>query len=257
MASSDDILMESEPEHHRNRGEFRNSDQMSLMNTVIDRALVRQRKFLIDHIDSKLDTVTRPVPAIVEEFDFRQEGNKIQHKFNSQRSDKLSEVLRVIQSGHNEDAEDVVKSEISEIRQRNKLIKIADRHGWETVRSILYILWLTTMRTPLSCAQPSQELLVKGTFPSHTTGNLQLNLTKDMVDSPFLKTLFFVQKSSQKTIQPHYLHQVPVFSATCPDTLQSIAHTTAASSQQGPQRQQSQLPVQLTQVKPPSNPAIM
>ena len=126
--------MESEPEHHRNRDEFRNSDQMSLMNTVIDRALVRQRKFLIDHIDSKLDTVTRPVPATVEEFDFRQEGNKIQHKFNSQRSDKLSEVLRLIQSGHSEDAEDVVKSEISEIRQRNKLIKIADRHGWDTVR---------------------------------------------------------------------------------------------------------------------------
>ena len=134
MASSDDILMESEPEHHENRNELSNSDQMSLMNTVIDRALERQRKILIDHTDSKLDTVNRPVPATVEEFDFRQEGNKIQHKFNSQRSGKLSEVLRLIQSGHNEDTEDVVKSEISEIRQRNKLIKIADRHGWDTVR---------------------------------------------------------------------------------------------------------------------------
>jgi len=134
MASSDDILMESEPEHHGNRNELSNSDQMSLMNTIIDRALERQRKFLIDHIDSKLDTVTRPVLATVEEFDFRQEGNKIQHKFNSQRSGKLSEFLRLIQSGHNEDTEDVVKSEISEIRQRNKLIKIADRHGWDTVR---------------------------------------------------------------------------------------------------------------------------
>jgi hypothetical protein len=102
---------------------------MSLMNTVIDRALERQRKLLIDHIDSKLDTVTSPVPNTVEEFDFRQEGNTIQHKFNSQRSNKLSEVLCLIQSGHNEDAEDVV----SEIRQRNKLIKIADRHGWDTV----------------------------------------------------------------------------------------------------------------------------
>lgn len=59
---------------------------------------------------------------------------RIQHKFNSQRSAKLSEVPRLIQSGHNEDAEDVVKSEISEIRQGNKLIKIADCHGWDTVR---------------------------------------------------------------------------------------------------------------------------
>jgi hypothetical protein len=87
MASSDDILMESEPEHHGNRNELSNSDQMSLMNTIIDRALERQRKFLIDHIDSKLDTVTRPVPATIEEFDFRQEGNTIQYKFNSQRTE--------------------------------------------------------------------------------------------------------------------------------------------------------------------------
>ena len=57
MASSDDILMESEPEHHGSRNELSNSDQMSLMNTVIYRALERQRKILIDHIDSKLDTV--------------------------------------------------------------------------------------------------------------------------------------------------------------------------------------------------------
>lgn len=96
---------------------------MSLMNTVIDRALQRQKKFLIDHIDSRLDSVTRPVPATVEEFDLREEWKKIQHKFNYQRSDKLSEILRSIQFGHNEDAKYVVKSQISEI------IKIADRHG--------------------------------------------------------------------------------------------------------------------------------
>jgi len=41
MASSDYILMESEPEHQGNRDELSSSDQMSLMNTVIDRALER------------------------------------------------------------------------------------------------------------------------------------------------------------------------------------------------------------------------
>lgn len=132
MASEDDILMDTEPEReHRN--DLTNSDQMSLMNTVIDKALERQRKQFIDYIDSK-DSVTRPTPKPAEEFDFRQEGNKIQHKFNVQRSDKLSEIQHFIQSGRYEDAEDTVKSEIEEIRQRNKLIKIADRHGWDTVR---------------------------------------------------------------------------------------------------------------------------
>ena len=223
------------------------------MNTVIDRALERQRKLLIDHIDSKLDTVTRPVPNTVEEFDFRQEGNKIQHKFNSQRSGKLSEVLRLIQSGHNEDADDVVSRRSAKFGNATNLSRLPTVTDGIRYGSTLYILWLTTMRTPLSCAQPSQELLVRGTFPSHTTGNFQFNQTKDMVDSPVVKTSLFVQKSSQKIIQPQYLHQVPVFTATCPDTLQSIAHTTAASSQQGPQRQLPQPPVQLMQVKPPSN----
>ena len=34
MASSDNILMEGEPEHQGNRDKLSNSDQMSLMNTV-------------------------------------------------------------------------------------------------------------------------------------------------------------------------------------------------------------------------------
>lgn len=100
------------------------------------------------------------------------------------------------------------------------------------------------MRTSISRASRNR------TFPSHTTGNIQLNLTKDMVDSSVVTTIFFVERSSQKTIQPQCLHQVPIITATYPDTLQSIAHTKAASSQQWAQRQQ---PVQLTQVKPPSN----
>ena len=248
MASSDDILMESEPEHHGSRNELSNSDQMSLMNIVIDRALERQRKILIDHIDSKLDTVNRPVPATVEEFDFRQEGNKIQHKFNSQRSGKLSEVLRLIQSGHNEDTEDVVKSEISEIRQRNKLIKIADRHGWDTVRE--YPLAddnedATKLRTAI--ARASRKRNVSKPYdrkppiqPNQGYGGFagrQNSLFRAKVQPKDNSAIIFAPGSC----------------ATCPDTLQSIAHTTAASSQQGPQRQQPQPPVQLTQVKPPSN----
>jgi hypothetical protein len=62
-----------------------------------------------------------------------------------------------------------------------------------------------------------------------------------------------VQKSSQKTIHPQYLHQVPVLSATCPDTLQSIAHTTAASLQQGPQTTATTAINSANAGQPPSN----
>jgi hypothetical protein len=109
------------------------------------------------------------------------------------------------------------------------------------------------MRTPLSCAQPSQELLVRGTFPSHTTGNLQLNLTKDMVDSPVVKTLFFLVKVQPKDNSATLFAPGSCFLCHLPGHFAKHCPSTAASSQQGPQRQQPQPPVQLTQVKPPSN----
>ena len=58
----------------------------------------------------------------------------MQFKFSSQRSEQLSEILRLIQSDHFEEAEDVIKSEFGEFKERNKHLKIADRHGWDTVR---------------------------------------------------------------------------------------------------------------------------
>lgn len=71
---------------------------MSLMNMFIDRALERQRKSFIDnmHIDSKFDAIQKP-PSKANGFEFRQEWNKIQHKFNSQRFENISEIRRLIQ----------------------------------------------------------------------------------------------------------------------------------------------------------------
>ena len=135
---SDDILMETESEQIHRRRESRredlsNTDQVSLINTVIDKAFDRQKKALIAHIDSKLGGAPKPT-TVVDDFEFSQEGNKIQFKFNSQRAEKLSDILRLIQSDHFDEAEDVIKSELGEFKERNKHLKIADRHGWDTVR---------------------------------------------------------------------------------------------------------------------------
>jgi hypothetical protein len=43
-------------------------------------------------------------------------------------------MLALMQYNRWEDAEVAIRSELEEIQQRNKLIKIADRHGWNTVR---------------------------------------------------------------------------------------------------------------------------
>jgi hypothetical protein len=43
-------------------------------------------------------------------------------------------ILECIQSKDFEAAELIIKSELNEITQRNKIIKIADRHGWDVVK---------------------------------------------------------------------------------------------------------------------------
>ena len=140
-----------------------------------------------------------------------------------------------------------------EIRQRNKLIKISDRHGWDTIRE--YTLHpladdnedASKLRTAI--ARVSRKRNVSKPYdrkpptqPNQGYGGFAV-----------VKTLFFVQKSNQKTIQPHYLHQVHIFSATCPETLQSIAYTTAASSQQGPQTTATTATSSANAGQPPNN----
>ena len=73
-----------------------------------------------------------------DDFVFQKEGNKIQQKFNTDRATRLSDMLALIQSNRCEDAEVAIRSELEEIQQRNKLIKIADRHGWDTVREYTF-----------------------------------------------------------------------------------------------------------------------
>ena len=108
--SSEDALSDQEDRHPPSRPsqkppsrpavqeELSNTDQISLINTLIDSALEHQRKSFIEHLDQKISgPKTETVP--VDDFEFQHEGNKIQYKFNKQRSDKLSDISRLIRSG--------------------------------------------------------------------------------------------------------------------------------------------------------------
>lgn len=70
----------------------------------------------------------------VDELTFKGEGNRIQFKLNSDRSAKLSEILDCVKTGKFDAVELIIKSELIEYTQRNKVIKIADRHGWDVVK---------------------------------------------------------------------------------------------------------------------------
>ena len=84
--------------------------------------------------DSRFSNLPKPTVQPVDDFVFSREGNKIQFKFNTECSIILSDILECIQSKDFEAAELIIKSELNEITQRNKIIKIADRHGWDVVK---------------------------------------------------------------------------------------------------------------------------
>lgn len=131
--SSGEIVHGSSQEAPR-RHDLTNVDQVSLLNSSIDSALKRQSDSCMQYIDSRFSQLPKPTVQPVDDFVFSREGNKIQFKLNTERSNKLSDILECFQSKDFEAAELIIKSELNEITQRNKIIKIADRHEWDVVK---------------------------------------------------------------------------------------------------------------------------
>lgn len=71
------------------------------------------------------------------QFGFQHEGHRIQHPFNAEGLERLSELKILIAHNDLGKAEAIIDKEIAELRQRNKILKIADRHGWDTVNEYL------------------------------------------------------------------------------------------------------------------------
>ena len=76
------------------RGEkITNADQISLLNSSIEIAVKRQSDNCMQYLDSRIPTTTNS-----DDLTFKGESNKVQFKFNSERSSKLSEILECLQS---------------------------------------------------------------------------------------------------------------------------------------------------------------
>ncbi|XP_062614109.1 uncharacterized protein LOC134275831 [Saccostrea cucullata] len=122
-----------------------NEDAVSLFSTSLNKALEKQSNVIVSTIAGLTEQLGKSnalksaahVPESGQAFEFKHEGHKIQFAFNQDRLSKLSEIEGLIQEVDLTKAAAVIKEEKTALQQRNKILKIADRHGWDTVHEYL------------------------------------------------------------------------------------------------------------------------
>ena len=110
---------------------------ISLFTSALNNALEKQKATLIEHFETRFAKCNKATGVEATEFTFRKEGNKIQHSFNSERLDKLLCIENCLKFNNLSGASEIIAEEKEVIRKRNKILKIADKHGWDTVREYL------------------------------------------------------------------------------------------------------------------------
>nr|XP_034306591.1 uncharacterized protein LOC117682646 [Crassostrea gigas] len=125
--SNRDVPRESQAESNSNSGQdFDVIDAVSLFNSRLDAALEKQKHLILSEVQDKL----KPTNSL----EFRGEGNKIQYNFNEERLRCLELLSQKLISGNFSGITDLISSEKEAIRQRNKILRIADKHGLGTVK---------------------------------------------------------------------------------------------------------------------------
>lgn len=109
---------------NRDSTDFNAVDAVHLFNTKIDIALEKQRVSIVSELQDKFKT----------NADFKGEGNKIQYSFNEERLRNLDTLSNNITFGDLKGALTLIESEKKSLNYRNKLLKIADKYGWDTVK---------------------------------------------------------------------------------------------------------------------------
>jgi hypothetical protein len=154
---SDDNLQQQDENASQAGEEMSTADAVSLFTTSLNSALAQQKQDILSELqpnrqsstamckESSINSSCQP-----DKFKFKQEGTKKQLNFNSESIDTLGRISSLISQCKFDDTRALINSVLDTLCQRNKILKIADRHGWDTVNEYLDDLWLTTTRMPPS-----------------------------------------------------------------------------------------------------------
>ncbi|CAG2253579.1 uncharacterized protein [Mytilus edulis] len=133
---------DSEPPNQTDPGNhvgFSPEDALSLFSRQLDTALVRHKKELFAQIDLKIGNSplekSSRLPSIAPKFKF--EGNGRQHEFNTARINELSRATDFLERGSVGAAVKALEQAEAALKERNKLLRIADKYGWDVVEEFM------------------------------------------------------------------------------------------------------------------------
>ena len=99
----------------------------------VNEALDRQRQIILDEFSHRFAPSAKKLP-VRDTFRFKSEGLNVQFQFNLDRIDKLAEIESSLEFGSLEKVKTIISEESKLLKDRNKILKIADTHGWDTVK---------------------------------------------------------------------------------------------------------------------------
>ncbi|CAC5392799.1 unnamed protein product [Mytilus coruscus] len=135
--SDHDDLRQSKSKENTSNTELSTDGAVSLFSTVLTNALEQQKVNLIKHFENQFVQPVKSTVVSTPDFVFKREGHRIQYLFNTERSDTISRIEKLIQSKSYVQALEVLAEEKETLRKRNKILKIGDKHGWDTVNEYL------------------------------------------------------------------------------------------------------------------------
>jgi hypothetical protein len=104
------------------------------ISSQIEQVLDIQRGLILDELEFRFGNFGGNKSADAGTFEFKTDSCKRQFNFNSERLNNLNRIEALCDFKNVSAIKDIAQNEALEIRKRNKLLKIADKHGWDTVR---------------------------------------------------------------------------------------------------------------------------
>jgi hypothetical protein len=128
QASGSNVYVITEQTRATDEDFFDATDAVRLFKRRIESALEKQRVAIVSEIHEKFQSKSSDSCVL------RAEGNRIQFSFNEERPRSLELIEKKLMVDDVSEIISIIQKDKEALRHRNKILRIADKHGWDTVK---------------------------------------------------------------------------------------------------------------------------